>query len=103
MVYQQRWIFHRKRTIELDDIDTNCYLLCKERGQHMVETFLWLNIFFLDEYHTIVYFIWFQYECYFAIKKDKYHSKRVMVDVLYILKKQKKNFLGQLDVSILVK
>ena len=94
MRHEQRWIFHWNRSIESDDIDRNYGLISKEKHQHIVVTFLWLNIFFFDDYQIVVQFLWTQCKRYYHMNKGKFDYKRVMFDVLYMLEQQKSNFLG---------
>ena len=46
---EQRWIFSSNCAVELGNIDRNHGLLCKQRSQHIMVSFLWLNIFFLHQ------------------------------------------------------
>ena len=48
LLYSPKWIFHSNRAIELNYIDRNSCLIYKKRRQHSIDTFLRLNIFFLD-------------------------------------------------------
>ena len=44
--HEQKWIFHRNRAIELDDINRNCCLLYIQTHQPVAGNFLRFNILF---------------------------------------------------------